>query len=56
MLKELKIADIKVGNRHRKDMGDLVDLAESIRQEGLLQAIGVTDLLELVFGDAASRQ
>ena len=55
MLKELKIADIKVGNRHRKDMGDLVYLAESIRQEGLLQAIGVTDLLELVFGERRIR-
>ena len=38
MLKLLKIADIKVGSRHRKDMGDLTSLAESIRQEGLLQS------------------
>jgi DNA modification methylase len=26
MLKELDIADIKVGSRHRKDMGDLATL------------------------------
>jgi hypothetical protein len=51
MLRELKIASIKVRHRHRKDMGDLTGLAESIRQEGLLQPIGVTDRLELVFGE-----
>jgi len=37
MLKELPISSIKIGPRHRKDMGDLRALAESIRQEGLLQ-------------------
>jgi hypothetical protein len=36
MLKEIKIASIKVGSRHRRDMGDLSSLADSIRQEGLL--------------------
>jgi len=55
MLQELKIADIKVGNRHRKDMGDLTSLAESIREEGLLQPIGVTEKLELVFGERRLR-
>src|SRR5262249_1758169 len=55
MLKEIKIASIKVGNRHRKDMGDLTTLAESILQEGLLQPIGVTDRLELVFGERRIR-
>lgn len=55
MLKELKIADIKVGNRHRKEMGDLTSLADSIRQDGLLQPIGVTDSLELVFGERRLR-
>ena len=55
MLKELKIADIKVGNRHRKVMGDLTPLAESIRQDGLLQPIGVTDRLDLVFGERRLR-
>ena len=51
MLKEVKISDITVGRRHRKDMGDLASLAENIRQTGLLQPIGVTDKLELVFGE-----
>ncbi len=54
-LKELKIADIEVGSRHRRDMGDLTTLADSIRQEGLLQPIGVTDRLELVFGERRIR-
>ncbi|GDX27213.1 hypothetical protein LBMAG12_15870 [Actinomycetes bacterium] len=55
MLQALNIADIKVGSRHRKDMGDLTSLAESIRQEGLLQPIGVTEKLELVFGERRLR-
>src|SRR5271166_1739206 len=55
MLKELKITDIKVGSRHRKEMGDLTSLADSIRQDGLLQPIGVTENLELVFGERRLR-
>jgi DNA modification methylase len=55
MLQEIEIADIKVGSRHRHDMGDLAGLADSIRQEGLLQPIGVTDRLELVFGERRLR-
>jgi DNA methylase/ParB-like nuclease domain len=55
MLKELKINDIKIGDRHRRDMGDLAALADSIHQEGLLQPIGVTDRLELVFGERRLR-
>lgn len=55
MLKELKITDIKVGTRHRKDMGDLSTLAESIQQNGLLQPIGVTEKMELVFGERRLR-
>lgn len=55
MLKELRITDIKVGNRHRRDMGDLTTLADSIRHEGMLQPIGVTEELELVFGERRIR-
>ncbi len=50
MLKTLKIADIKIGKRHRRNMGDLTSLAESIRHDGLLQPIGVTDKFRIVFG------
>lgn len=55
ILKELRIKDITVGTRHRKDMGDLATLADSIRADGLLQPIGVTDKLELVFGERRLR-
>ncbi len=47
-LKEIRIADIKVGNRYRKDMGNLTSLADSIRQDGLLLPIALTDNLKLV--------
>ncbi len=30
MLREVPIADIRIGQRHRKDMGDIKALAESI--------------------------
>ena len=55
MLTELKIADIKIGKRHRKNLGDLTSLADSIRQIGLLQPIGVTDKFRLVFGERRLR-
>lgn len=42
MEKKLAIADIKVRNRVRKDMGDIDALAHSIKEVGLLQAITVT--------------
>lgn len=46
---------IKVGSRHRKEMGDLQGLADSIAAEGLLQPIGVTEGLDLVFGERRLR-
>lgn len=55
MPKNLKITAIKVGHRHRRDMGDLQELARSIRDEGLLQPIGVTQDKELVFGERRLR-
>lgn len=45
-----KISDIKVGDRFRNDMGDVSLLAESIREIGLLQPIGLTPNCKLVFG------
>ncbi len=44
------IADIKVGLRHRTDMGDLDALSISISTEGLLQPIGILSDMTLVFG------
>ena len=49
-LQQVRIADIQIGKRHRKEMGDLTGLARSIQEIGLLQPIGVTPDLELVFG------
>lgn len=49
-IKHLRISDIKIGKRFRKDFGDLGELAESLKA-GLLQPIGVTPKHELVFGE-----
>jgi hypothetical protein len=38
-------------NRHRKELGDLQELADSIKELGLLQPIGITKEHELVFGE-----
>ena len=47
---DLPIKDVVIGERYRKDNGDLNGLAESMAQIGLLQAIGVTTNRVLVFG------
>ena len=46
----VRIAEIRVGDRHRKDFGDLDPLAASIAELGLLQPIGITPDHLLVFG------
>ncbi|HUT56718.1 MAG TPA: ParB N-terminal domain-containing protein [Phycisphaerae bacterium] len=46
----MKIADIRIEGRHRKDLGDLRPLADSIAAVGLLQPIVVTEDLRLVAG------
>ena len=46
---------IHVGERHRKDLGELEVLAESIASEGLLQPIGITEHNVLVFGERRLR-
>ena len=45
----LSISAIRLGDRHRKDLGDLHDLAASI-EKGLLQPIGVTPEMDLIWG------
>lgn len=47
----MKIANITIGERHRKDLGDLQSLADSIAEQGLLQPIGITSTGDLVFGE-----
>lgn len=44
------IVSIKVGNRFRKDLGDLKVLAESIREVGLLHPVVVDQDLNLIAG------
>lgn len=51
----MNISEIIIGGRHRKDMGDLATLAESIGEQGLLQPIGITTENELVFGERRLR-
>ena len=46
---------IHVGDRHRKDLGDLEVLAASIATDGLLQPIGITEDNILVFGERRLR-
>jgi hypothetical protein len=53
--KTLKISDIKVGERQRKDMGDLKSLAASIKELGLLQAVVCTPDNKLVCGERRVR-
>ncbi len=45
----LLISQIKIGSRHRKDIGDLDTLAASI-EIVLLQPIGVTPEMDLIWG------
>ena len=50
-LRDITIADIRIGRRHRKDMGDLASLANSIAADGLLQPIVLTSDHKLVAGE-----
>ncbi len=50
MLREVPIADIRIGQRHRKDMGDIKALAESIAVVGLLQPVVLTPDYKLIAG------
>ena len=47
---EIRIDEIIIGERFRKDMGDVDALAESIKELGLLQPIVVTTSYQLVAG------
>lgn len=49
------VASISVGERHRKEMGDLQGLAESIRRLGLLQPLCITPSGELIAGERRLR-
>jgi ParB family chromosome partitioning protein len=46
----IPIKNIKVGKRHRRDMGDVVGLSESIEDVGLLHPITVDEGNRLLAG------
>lgn len=48
---KIKISHIKVGERFRKDFGDLQGLADSIAELGQLHPIGVDSNYNLIFGE-----
>ena len=48
--REVAITDVTVGNRHRKNLGDIGPLADSIAADGLLQPIVLTPDHELIAG------
>lgn len=52
---EVAISAIQIGRRFRKDHGDVEDLAHQIERGELLQPIGVTEDLRLVFGERRLR-
>jgi len=47
----VKIEDIKVNKRVRKDLGDLTPLKDSLRQYGLLNPITLNSNYELIAGE-----
>jgi hypothetical protein len=53
--REIPVSQIRIGKRHRKDMGDVKTLAQSIEEHGLLQPIGITEDMDLLFGERRLR-
>lgn len=54
-INDVQIATIKVGDRCRKDMGDLQALADSIKELELLQPIGINPSYQLIWGERRLR-
>lgn len=50
MLTDMRLQDIRIGERHRRDMGDIASLAESIEAIGLLHPVVVTPDGTLIAG------
>ena len=47
---KVPIADIKIGPRFRKDLGDIGPLVDSIKRHGLLHPVVITEDKELICG------
>lgn len=54
-LKHVAIGEITVGERMRKDLGDLSGLKHSISQTGIVCPIAVTPEMELIYGERRLR-
>lgn len=54
-INDVQISTIKIGDRYRKDMGDLQVLADSIEELGLLQPIGINPNYQLIWGERRLR-
>jgi ParB/RepB/Spo0J family partition protein len=54
-LKQLNIEDVKWDKRYREEFGDLEDLAESIKDKGILQPITVSTDMVLLAGERRIR-
>ena len=54
-VENVPLEDIKIGQRFRRDEGDVKALSESIKTVGLLQPIGLKDDNELVYGERRYR-
>jgi site-specific DNA-methyltransferase (adenine-specific) len=55
LARKVRLIDIVVGDRHRRDMGDLESLANSIGAVGLLQPVVITEEGGLVAGERRLR-
>lgn len=48
---KVSIDKVQIGDRHRRDLGDINALADSIKSLGLLQPVGVNTKLQLIWGE-----
>ena len=46
----MKISDIKIGKRFRRDIGNIKSLVKSIQETGILQPIGIDEKRNLIVG------
>lgn len=46
----VEVSKIKIGERRRDDYGDIGELAQSIKEQGLLHPVGITEDYQLVYG------
>jgi ParB family chromosome partitioning protein len=47
---DVPLDNIHIGERHRRDMGDMEALTANIREMGLLQPIGIDEYFNLIYG------